>query len=240
VAAVDDTSDLDALAAFLASVAPLDNLSPAELRAAAAGAVVCDYAPGELVIDAFVEHSRRAYIVISGEVGLWTDSEATNDSELDRFHPGSLIGFSAMLLEQPIGPRVVAATAARVASVDADLVERAFYSRSGARFLAGYIAHIRSQATAPPQFGRVADLLLSEPIIVPSDTSVAETAAKMTERGLPCAVVDLGPGEFGMISDGDLRAHGRRGSPAPEHPRPGGDAVTRADGAARSVRRGGR
>jgi signal-transduction protein with cAMP-binding, CBS, and nucleotidyltransferase domain len=111
VTVVDDTSDLDALAAFLATVAPLDALSPAELRAAAAGVVIRDYAPGEPVIDAFVENSRHPYIVICGEVALWTHSEPTNDSELDRFHPGSLIGFSAMLLEQPEMDRYRAAFA---------------------------------------------------------------------------------------------------------------------------------
>jgi CBS domain-containing protein len=202
---VDVSRDPDDLREFLTTVAPLDALSPAELATVAAAAVVRDYSIGDLVVDAFAERTRNVYVVIAGEVALRTNPDLVNDVEQDRFGPGALIGFSSMLTDRPVGPRVVATAASRVAAIDADLVESAFYSRSGARFLAEYISHIRRQAVELPRFGRVADLISSDPVTVAGDAPVAEAAIRMTERGLPCAVVDLGAGEFGMLSDSGLR-----------------------------------
>jgi CBS domain-containing protein len=116
-----------------------------------------------------------------------------------------VIGFSAMLAERPVGPRVVATTIARVALVPAAMAEPAFYSRSGARFLATYIAHTRTLTAEPPVFSTVEDLIATEPLIVDPTATVAEIGRRLNERDLPCAVVEFADRTFGVVSDSVLR-----------------------------------
>jgi CBS domain-containing protein len=152
------------LASYLADLRPFDALDQETLRTAAEAATVADYAPGQLIVDAFTEHPREIFVVLRGEVDLWHDPDRINQTAEDRFTAGSVLGFSAMLTERRVGPRVVASTPARVARIPATLVEPAFYTRSGARFLAEHISHTRGLVARTPSYSTVEDLVVREQI----------------------------------------------------------------------------
>lgn len=195
------------LSRFLAGIEPFDALSPTQLAAIAAAATVRQFSAGDLVVDAFTAPPTEIYVVLTGEVDLWHDQDRVTKAGDDRFVAGEVFGFSAMLTERPVGPRVVATTSASVAVLPGNLVEPAFYSRSGARFLADYISRIRRLSTSTPAFSTVEDLLATTPVVVEPDTPVAVVARQLADRDVHCAVVDASDGTYGIVTDAML---GRR------------------------------
>ena len=146
-------------------------------------------------------------MVLTGEVDLWHDQDRVTKVGDDRFVAGEVFGFSAMLTERPIGPRVVATTSASIAVLPGNLVEPAFYSRSGARFLADYISRTRRRSTSAPMFSTVEDLIANTPLVVGPETPVAVIARQLADRDVHCAVVDSNDGTYGIVTDSVL---GRR------------------------------
>ena len=195
------------LGRFLAGVELFSALNPAQLAAIAAAATVRQFSAGDLVVDAFTAPPTEIYVVLSGEVDLWHDQDQVTKAGDDRFVAGDLFGFSAMLTERPIGPRVVATTSASIAVLPGNLVEPAFYSRSGARFLADYISRTRRGSTSAPMFSTVQSLIASTPLVIGPDTPVAVVAQQLTDRDMHCAVVESGDGTYGTVTDAVL---GRR------------------------------
>jgi CBS domain-containing protein len=193
------------LGRFLAGVRPFDSLDPQQLAAIAAAATVREFTAGDLVVDAFIEPPAEIFVILEGEVDLWHDPDRVKEVADDRSAAGSVIGFSAVLTDRPVGPRVVAGTAARIAVLPGTLVEPAFYSRSGARFLAEYISHARTLAAEPPVFSTVEDLIAHPPLVVDPTTTVTDIARKLSERNMSCAVIPLSDGTFGTVTDSVLR-----------------------------------
>ncbi len=155
------TADAQAeeLVRFLSGVELFSALGPEQLAAIAAAATVREFSAGDLVVDAFMAPPTEIYVVLSGEVDLWHDQDRVTKAGDDRFVAGDVFGFSAMLTERPIGPRVVTTTSASIAVLPGNLVEPAFYSRIGARFLADYISRTRRRIYLGPvvQHGRRPD-----------------------------------------------------------------------------------
>jgi CBS domain-containing protein len=199
--------DPEELSRFLGGVAPFDALDPAQLRSIAAAATVRRFAAGDLVVDAFTAPPTEIYVVLSGEVDLWHDQDRVTEAGDDRFVAGEVFGFSAMLTERAVGPRVIATTSASIAVLPGHLVEPAFHSRRGARFLADYISRLRGLSTAAPAFSTVDNLLATTPVVVGPDTPVADVARQLAHRDVHCAVVEFGDTTYGIVTDGML---GRR------------------------------
>jgi CBS domain-containing protein len=199
------TTDAQAeeLGRFLARVDPFDALDPEQLAGIAAAATVRRFSAGDLVVDAFTAPPTEIYVVLTGEVDLWHDPDQVTKAGDDRFVAGDVFGFSAMLTERPIGPRVVATASASIAVLPGSLVEPAFYTRSGARFLADYISRTR-RATSIPLFSSVEDLIASTPVVVDPDTPVAVIARQLADRDVHCAVVDSTDGTYGIVTDSVL------------------------------------
>ena len=98
----------------------------------------------------------------------------------------------------------VAADAVTVAAIPASVVEPAFASSTGARFLAEQGAIARQRVVVSP-YSLVDDLIFTEPLVVDITDHIADVARLMTERGLPCAAVRFGDGHFGLVTDALLR-----------------------------------
>jgi CBS domain-containing protein len=198
-----------AVLALLRRNAPFDGLGDDAREAMAAAATVRRYRPGELVLDAFTAPSTEVFVVVEGHVDRWDDAHRLGDAPDERLGPGGVFGFSAMLTERSLGPRVVAADPAVVAAIPESVVEPAFATLEGARFLVAQ-AVARQQGTGLPSYSLVADLIDAEPLTVAATDSVAEVAARMTARGTSVAVVDLDPTEQGdrrrgLVTDALLR-----------------------------------
>jgi CBS domain-containing protein len=102
---------------------------------------------------------------------------------------------------------MVATTSATIAVLPGHLVEPAFYSRSGARFFADYIARLRRRSDSAPAFSTVEDLIATVPVVVGPDTPVVDIARRLADRDVHCAVADSGDGTYGIVTDAAL---GRR------------------------------
>jgi CBS domain-containing protein len=193
------------LGEFLAQSPPFDSLDMDSLHAAARAARIDRYGSGELIVDAFEEPTVEIFVVLSGEVSVWHDPDRINQAAEDRFQEHGVFGFSAMLTERAVGPRVVAHTEAFVARIPAALAQPAFSSLSGARFLAEHVSRTRKLAAGPPVYTMVHDLVASTPLRIDEESTILEVARQMTERGQTCVVVDRGNGCFAVATDTLLR-----------------------------------
>ncbi|HET9648656.1 MAG TPA: putative nucleotidyltransferase substrate binding domain-containing protein [Microlunatus sp.] len=197
--------DPAALQAFLRGHPPFATLDPAALAAMATAARVEQHAAGDLLLDAFLDPSVEMYVVVEGEVDVWFDRDRILESADERLGPGAVFGFSAMLTERSVGPRVVAVGDVTTAAIPAAVVEPALTSPDGARFLAEHLSAALRRTTGARTYSLVDELIATEPLVVsPTDTAY-EVARQMTERGAACAVVDRGGGRFGLVTDAVLR-----------------------------------
>jgi CBS domain-containing protein len=206
---VSSTGTVADLLDLLRRHAPFDGLDDGARAAMAEAATVRRYEPGELVLDAFGAPSTEVFVVVEGHVDLWDDAHRLSEAPDERLGPGGVFGFSAMLTERSLGPRVVATEPAVVAAIPAAVVEPAFATRQGARFLAAQ-GVARQHRTGLPSYSLVAELVDAEPLVVAASDSVAEVAAQMTACATSVAVVDLGcagDGEprRGLVTDALLR-----------------------------------
>ena len=193
------------LADLLPQCRPFDSLGLADLDEAVALAKIVAYQPGELILDAFAAIPTEVCVVMSGEVNLWFDPERIDEGPADKFTRGAPLGFTGVLTARPCGPRIVAATETTVARLPAEVVLPAFASRSGARFLAEHIAHVRALKAAQPMYTLVSDLIYQEPLVVRAQEPVTVLAQRMTELDIPYAAIVAGDGQFGLVTDESLR-----------------------------------
>jgi CBS domain-containing protein len=201
-AATDNVQRLDV---FLAGVRPFDELDADAFGELVAAARLESFAAGELIVDAFERPTVELFVVVQGQVGLWNSPNWIDYPAEETLAQGEVFGFSALLTEQPVGPRAVAETDSLVARLPGDQVEPAFRSAGGARFLAEHTTRLLSHPATPPVYNAVEDLIVSIPVAVAPDTPLAEVAQEMTRRDFPCAVVDTGNGHYGLITDAILR-----------------------------------
>lgn len=194
------------LAAFLADHPPFDFLSADALETMTAAASVESYREGDLVLDAFTNLTTEVFVVVTGLVNLWNNADLINDPPDERLGPGGVFGFSATLTERSVGPRAVAAASeTQVARIPASVVSPAFASRRGARFLAEEVSSARRGTVRAPTYSIIDELIVSDPLVVDPATSAGEVARLMTERDVGYAAVQLGQGDFGLVTDSLLR-----------------------------------
>jgi CBS domain-containing protein len=194
------------LAAFLAQHPPFDSLGPDALGEIALEAQVDRFADGDLILDAFSSRTDEVFVVVTGRVRLWTDADRVTEEAAQILVPGGVFGFSAMLTERFIGPRAIAAGRTTVARIPASLAAPAFASRRGARFLAETMSTAYRSAPGIPTYSVVDELIEQAPLVVEASTPVGEVAERMTDREQPVAVVPIGVGHFGVVTDSLLRA----------------------------------
>lgn len=195
------------LASLLGGSAPFDKLGPSGLTSLARTARRVDYQAGQVVLDAFVAPSREMGVVVDGQVTVRSSPEGGPDAG-QRLGPGGVFGFSAMLSQQPVGPRVLAAGPVTVAWLPEEAVLPAFATAEGARYLAVEGAAARFQEANAPGFTLVQELIARPPLVLPADTSVREVARAMTEQGTEYAAFALDPaqgGGYGLLTDRLLR-----------------------------------
>ena len=195
--AVDDEA---AVTEILRRHPPFDGLPAGVRRANVARRAVDRYQQGDEILDAFTHPSVEVFVVIAGQVDLYNAARPVGAGPDERIGPGGIFGFSAMLINRSVGPRAVAAEAVTVAAIPASVVEPAFTSRPGARFLAEQGAASRQRVALAPYI-LVDDLIVTDPLVVDIADHVSDVARRMTERGSPCAAVRLDGGRYGLVTD---------------------------------------
>ncbi len=190
---------------FLSRHQPFATLDEATLATMAGAARIDRFSAGDLILDAFLDPSPETFVLVEGQIDLWDDRDRILEPADERFGPGAVFGFSAMLTERSVGPRVVSVGETTVAAIPADVVEPALASAEGARFLVAHLSAAIRRATSARTFSLVDELIATEPLAVGPEESAREVAGRMTERHVSCAVVDLGAGRRGMVTDSLLR-----------------------------------
>lgn len=200
--------DTGSLAAELASISPFDSLAQPALMQMAGQSRLESYAPGELVVDAFRSPQGVVYVVLEGRVGLWNDPDELAGPSDEMLGPGGVFGFSALLTGRPVGPRAVAATAARLVLVPSSAAMTAFTSTTGAQFLAEHILGPRTQGHAGGRstFSLIGELVARPPVVLDAAATVQQAAAAMTAARVSSAVLGQAtPLELAVVTDGSLR-----------------------------------
>ncbi len=193
------------LAAFLAGCPPFDSLDAGARKRIADEARVQHFDRGALILDAFSDRTVELFVVITGRVDLWSDSDHIGKSADESLDVGEVFGFSAMLTERSIGPRAVAVTDVTVARIPAAAVAPAFASRRGAQFLAERLSSVGARPVGTPTYSTVDELIVHPPLLVQPSTPVREVARRMTDSGAPYAAVRLDEHRFGLVTDSVLR-----------------------------------
>ncbi|HEV3284768.1 MAG TPA: putative nucleotidyltransferase substrate binding domain-containing protein [Solirubrobacteraceae bacterium] len=193
---------------FLGAHVPFDTLERTDLeRIAAATEVEFDLAGSTIFSQGAgpVEHLR---VVRSGAVEV-----VLNERVLDRLEPGELFGHASMLSGLPTGFAARAAEDTLCYRIPADVARELLSRPEGIRYVTRSLLEIPAEAAGALPHGSALDssnvpvgtLLRGAPVLCPPDTSIRDAARMMTEAAQGAAVIALGDGSFGILTDRDLR-----------------------------------
>jgi CBS domain-containing protein len=150
-----------------------------------------------------VEHLR---VVRSGSIELVHDG-----SVLDLLAEGELFGHASMLSGLPTGFEARAAQDTICYRIEADVARGLLADPAGLRFVARSLLERSELAAADrdpsrdPAHQPVGALIRSAPFACAPETPIRDVARGMTSEGATCAVIELGDGSLGIMTDRDLR-----------------------------------
>jgi CBS domain-containing protein len=207
VPAASQITDVDVaeLTGFLGSCPPFDALEPGELARIVAHAVVEQYDPGAVILDAFDADVDELFVVWQGRVDLWTHTDRLSELPDKTEGPCGLFGYVAALTGAAVGPQAIAVGNVVVVRLPADLVAPAFASRRGARFLAQEVCSTTQRAVGVPTYTLVDDLIARAPQVIDHGASIAEAASRMAAADLGYVAVRIAPGRYGLVTDASIR-----------------------------------
>jgi CBS domain-containing protein len=192
---------------FLQSYPPFDALDAGRVQRVAETVEVESHSPGDTIIVQGAEPVRHLRVVRSGAIAITHDGRL-----LDLIGEGELLGHASMLSGLPAGFEARAAEETVCYRIDADVAHDVLADPAGMRYIArSLLEHAgelaladRSQPRDPaPQ--PVVTLMRSGWIACEPDTPIREVAASMTAERATCAVVRIGDGTLGILTDRDLR-----------------------------------
>jgi CBS domain-containing protein len=188
---------------FLRAHPPFDGIDPATVERVAATAEVEFHRAGTTIFSQGagpVEHLR---VIRTGAVELVHDGRV-----LDLLGEGELFGHASMLSGLPTGFEARAAEDTLCYRIDEDLAKELLAAPAGLRYVTRSLLEAPSDLVAAPREPSsqpVGSLLRGEPLICGPLTPVREAARLMTEAAATAAVIDVGDGILGILTDRDLR-----------------------------------
>lgn len=209
------------VADFLHRHAPFDAVHRDALAAVAGAAEIEFHPAGSVVFAQGAAPAAYVWVVRSGIVEL-VDRERV----LDQLGPGEMFGHPSMLSGLPTGFEVRVREDALCYRLPAVIVAPILAMPAGVRFVARTLRE-RSQALAQPGHAdlagdpahrRVDSFLHTAPVLCDPQTPIREAAARMTEAGLSAAIVEIGDGRLGIVTDRDLCKHVATGAVAVDQP----------------------
>ena len=153
-----------------------------------------------------VEHLR---VVRTGAVEIVFDGRV-----LDLLGEGELFGHASMLSGLPTGFEARAGEDTVCYRIPAEVAQEPLSRPAGLRFVARSLLEPSGTRAAPRsrpsrastrRCSRSASLIRGEPVVCRPDTPIREAAEMMTAAHATSAVVDLGDGSLGILTDHDLR-----------------------------------
>ena len=193
---------------FLQEHPPFDALDGGELDRVAAAAEVEFHRAGATIFSQGAEPVEHLRVVRAGAVEIVFDGRV-----LDLLGEGELFGHASMLSGLPTGFEARAGEDTVCYRIPAQIAQEPLSRPAGLRFVARSLLDIRYEGGAAvetepgvdPPLQPVGSLLRSDPVVCRPDTTIREAAELMTAAHATSAVVDVGDGSLGILTDHDLR-----------------------------------
>jgi CBS domain-containing protein len=209
------------IAEFLRGRDPFSGLDEEDLDALAAKTEVEFFPAGTTIVPQGQLSQGRIRVIRRGAVEL-----VDRGRPVDLLGEGEMFGHPSVLSGLPTRFEVRAREDTLAYSLPADDVAPLLARPSSLRFLArSLLARGRSgdgDAIAPPS-PEVAQqaagaLVRRPPVLVDPGTTLREAAKLMDARSVSAILVDLGAGDFGIVTDSDLRSRVIAGALSPDDP----------------------
>ncbi|MBV8999397.1 MAG: CBS domain-containing protein [Solirubrobacterales bacterium] len=196
-------------ARFLHEYPPFDALDPGELGRVAAAAEQEFHPIGATIFLQGAEPVEHLRVVRTGAVEIVLDGRV-----LDLLGEGELFGHASMLSGLPTGFEARACENTVCYRIPAAVAQESLARPAGLRFVARSLLELWTEAagavTATPSVDSllqpVGTLIRRESVVCRPDTTIRDAAGMMTAAHSTSAVVDLGDGSLGILTDRDLRA----------------------------------
>jgi CBS domain-containing protein len=197
---------------FLQEHPPFDALDADEVERVAAAAASELHRAGTTIFSQGAGPVEHLWVVRAGAVEIVFDGRV-----LDLLGEGELFGHASMLSGLPTGFEARAGEDTVCYRIPAEVAQEPLSRPAGLRYVARSLLDISNQtpahpgaavATEPgvdPPLQPVGSLLRSDPVVCRPDTTIREAAELMTAAHATSAVIDLGDGSLGILTDHDLR-----------------------------------
>lgn len=198
------------VADFLAAHAPFDAVGRDELARVASCAEIEFHLAGAVIFSQGAEPVGHLRVVRSGAVEIVHD-----DRVLDRLESGEPFGHASMLSGLPPGFAARAAEDTLCYRIPPEVAREVLSRPEGMRYVArsllewpaeaaGTLGGVPASAASTAELP-VGRLIRGVPVRCLPETTIRRAAASMVQAGATCAVVDLGGGTLGILTDHDLR-----------------------------------
>jgi len=206
---------------FLRGYPPFDALDEADVDRVAAAAEEEFYVAGATIFSQGAEPVEHLRVVRSGAVEI-----VFGGRMLDLLGEGELFGHASMLSGLPTGFEARAAEDTLCYRIPAEVAQGPLSRPAGLRFVARSLLElwaegagaVTAELPVDPSLQPVCALIRGEPIVCPPSTPIREAARMMTTAQTTSAVVDLGDGALGILTDHDLRTRVIAGGMTGEEP----------------------
>jgi len=196
------------IADYLSRHEPFAGLEHEALAEVAARVEIEYFGAGEVIFEQGQEPAERVRIVVAGAVEL-LDRGRT----LDLIGPGELFGHPSMLAGLPTGFAARAHEDTLCYRLPSEQLIPLLTRPEGLRYVARSLLArgarpdlARHGDGAPDPTRRPVTAFLTEQVVTAQrDESVRSVAQRMAGAGASCAIVPLAEGEFGIVTDQDLR-----------------------------------
>jgi CBS domain-containing protein len=193
---------------FLHEHPPFDALDDDEIERVAGAAEIEFHRAGATIFSQGAEPVEHLRVVRAGAVEIVFDGRV-----LDLLGEGELFGHASMLSGLPTGFEARAGEDTVCYRIPAEVAQEPLSRPAGLRFVARSLLDIRYEggaavATEPgvdPPLQPVGSLLRGDPVVCRPDTAIREAAELMTAAHVTSAVVEVGDGSLGILTDRDLR-----------------------------------
>jgi len=196
------------VARFLHEYPPFDALDSGELERVAAAAEPEFHPAGATIFQQGAEPVEHLRVVRTGAVEIAHDGHV-----LDLLGEGELFGHASMLSGLPTGFEARAAEDTACYRIPASVAQECLARPAGLRYVARSLLELWNEGAgavtaAPsvdPLLQPVGALIRTESVVCRPDTAIRDAARMMTTAHSTSAVVELGDGSLGIITDRDLR-----------------------------------
>jgi CBS domain-containing protein len=193
---------------FLQEYPPFDALDDGDLDRVAAAAEVEFHRAGATIFSQGAEPVEHLRVVRAGAVEIVFDGRV-----LDLLGEGQLFGHASMLSGLPTGFEARAGEDTVCYRIPAQIAQEPLSRPAGLRFVARSLLDLRYEGggaveTEPgvdPPLQPVGSLLRGAPVVCRPDATIREAAELMTAAHATSAIVDVGDGSLGILTDHDLR-----------------------------------